>query len=193
MRMKHTHTLQHYLITDPQYYTNEIKQFESILRLTLKNKQVDMACFRDKISSNYEILATIFVTICRELNIKHILLNENLALATQLQCGIHLTSTQFDKIKEAKKKGLYTVISCHSHEEIQKAQQAGANAVTYSPIFATPNKGAPKGIAALEESLKLFDIPIIALGGIIHDQQVQQIEKTKAYGFASIRYFLEVN
>ena len=193
MRMKHTHTLQHYLITDPQYYTNDIKQFEINLEQTLSKNQVDMACFRDKSSSNYETLAKVFIQVCKKFHIKEILLNENLTLAQQLGCGVHLTSKQFDKIKEAKAHGLFVIISCHTKQEILQAQQAGANAVTYSPIFATPNKGAPKGIAALEESLKLFDIPIIALGGIIHDQQVQQIEKTKAYGFASIRYFLDIN
>ena len=37
---------------------------------------------------------------------------------------------------------------------------------------------------------KYTNINIIALGGIINDKQIEQISKTKAYGFASIRYFV---
>jgi thiamine-phosphate pyrophosphorylase len=149
-----------------------------------------MACFRDKESSNYEELATIFLTTCKKYSIKKIVLNENLELAKEFNCAIHLTSTQFDKIKEAKEAKLFTIISCHNNEEIEKAILNGADAITYSPIFDTPNKGKAKGIKKLEEINKKYPIDIIALGGIINDLQVEQIKNCKTYGFASIRYFI---
>lgn len=62
--------------------------------------------------------------------------------------------------------------------------------VTYSPIFTTPNKGTPKGCEELEKIVQSVDIPVIALGGIISEQQIDQIKSTKASGFASIRYFI---
>ena len=37
---------------------------------------------------------------------------------------------------------------------------------------------------------KYPNIKIIALGGIIDETQIEQISKTKAYGIASIRYFV---
>ena len=37
---------------------------------------------------------------------------------------------------------------------------------------------------------KYPNINIIALGGIINEIQIEQISKTKAYGIASIRYFV---
>ena len=37
---------------------------------------------------------------------------------------------------------------------------------------------------------KYQNINIIALGGIINDEQIEEISKTNAYGIASIRYFI---
>lgn len=180
----------HYLITDPNYYTNKPKEFEKKLSEILCTKRVDMACFRDKISENYEELAKIFIKTCKKFGIKKILLNENLELAIKLKCGIHLTSTQFDKIKEAKKRNLFTIISCHNKNEIELAIKNSCDAITYSPIFHTPNKGEPKGIENLEEINKSYNINIIALGGIINEEQIRECKSLNIYGFASIRYFI---
>ena len=189
--MQREEALKQYLITDPLYYSNDVIQFEKKLNEVLNNNHVDIACFRDKESSNYDELAKVFVKVCKEHTIECILLNENIDLAKELQCGIHLTSQQFHKIKEAKNNDMYVIISCHNLEQIEKAQKAFVNAVTYSPIFATPNKGEPKGLPSLKKILSIFDMNIIALGGIIEQQQIEQIDKTRAYGFASIRYFLK--
>ena len=181
-----------YLISDPKYYTNEEKRFEEILINVLNKQQIDIACFRDKESANFEDLAKIFIKICKEKNIKKILLNGDFSLAYELNAtGVHLTSTQFDDISKAKELGLYVIISCHTFEDIEKAIINQADAITYSPIFETPNKGTPKEIEGLEEVINKYpNINIIALGGIIDETQIEQISKTKAYGIASIRYFV---
>ena len=184
--------LNKYLITDPRYYSSDAELFKKKLSLVLKNKKIDIACFRDKKSENFEELATLFVDICKNFNIEKILINTDYNLAYKLNAsGVHLNSTQFDKIKIAKELDLYTIISCHTFEDIKEAINLKVNAITYSPIFETPNKGEPKGIKGLEEALKTFeDIDIIALGGIINETQIKQIAQTKAYGIASIRYFI---
>ena len=184
--------LKKYLITDPKHYSNNSELFRKNLTRVLKNNEVDIVCFRDKESENFEELAKIFVEICKDFNIEKILLNSNYELAKNLGAnGVHLTSNQFEKIKEAKRLGLYVIISCHTFSEIEKAQNAYVNAVTFSPIFDTPNKGEPKGIEKLEEATNLYkNINIIALGGIVSKEQISKIENTKAYGFASIRYFI---
>lgn len=181
-----------YLITDPKYYTNNEKKFKEILINVLDKQQIDIVCFRDKESSNFEEIAKIFIKICKEKDIKKILLNGNYLLAHDLNAtGVHLTSTQFDDILKAKELGLYVIISCHTFEDIEKAVDYQADAITYSPIFETPNKGIPKGIEALKEIVdKYTNTNIIALGGIINETQIEQISKTKAYGIASIRYFV---
>ena len=181
-----------YLITDPIYYSNNIELFEKNLKEVLQNKKVDIACFRDKTSQNFKELASIFVKVCKEFQIEKILINSNYKLAKELGAtGVHLTSSQFEKIKKAKELDLYTIISCHSYDDIEKAQNLYVNAITYSPIFITPNKGTPKGIDKLKEVTQIYeDMKIIALGGIIDEEHLEKISKTKAYGFASIRYFI---
>uniref|UniRef100_UPI0040486000 thiamine phosphate synthase n=1 Tax=Aliarcobacter sp. TaxID=2321116 RepID=UPI0040486000 len=184
--------LKKYLITDPKYYSDKEDLFKKNLTRVLKNNLVDIACFRDKESANFDTLAKIFIDVCTKFKIKEILLNGDYNLAKKLGAtGVHLTSSQFSEIKEAKKLNLYTIISCHTFNDIEKALDSYCNAVTFSPIFDTPNKGEPKGITTLKEAINLYeDIDIIALGGIVRDEQVEQISKTKAYGFASIRYFI---
>lgn len=180
-----------YLITDPLYYGNSVFEFKEKLISVLEKNSVDMACFRDKESANYKELASIFVQVCKEFNIKNILLNEHYTLAKELKAtGVHLTSLQFDKIKEAKALGLYVIISCHKFNQIEKAREKHVHAITYSPIFETPNKGEPKGISKLKEACNLYDMDIYALGGIISKNQIKIIQETKAIGFASIRYFI---
>lgn len=181
-----------YLITDPKYYSNKPIVFEEKLVKALESKKVHMACFRDKISSNYLELAKIFIRICKEFNIEKYLLNQDYLLAKKLGAtGVHLTSKQFSEIQKAKDLNLYTIISCHNHKDVQNAQNKHVNAVTYSTIFPSPNKGEAKGIANLREVIQSYeDLDIIALGGIISQENVELISKTKAYGFASIRYFV---
>ncbi len=181
-----------YLITDPLYYTNNTKLFEKKLKESLSKKRVDIACFRDKKSKNFEDLAKIFVRVCKEFNIKKILINSDYEVANNLNAnGVHLTSTQFDKIKKAQELKLFVIISCHNNEDIEKAKKLKVDAISYSPIFKTPNKGEEKGIEKLIQTLKSHeDLDIIALGGIIKQEQVEEISKTKACGFASIRYFI---
>lgn len=180
-----------YLITDPTYYSNNKKDFEIKLSKVLSKNQIDYVCFRDKESSNFEELAKIFVKVCNKFKIKNILINSNLELAKKLNVGIHLTSTQFELIKKAKKENLFTIISCHNEDDINKAIERKIDAITYSPIFKTPNKGEPKGVEKLESIVSKYrDLKIFALGGIINEIQIESIKKTKAYGFASIRYFI---
>ena len=76
--------LKKYLITDPKYYSNNSDLFRKNLTRVLKNNEVNLACFRDKESENFEELAKIFVEICKDFNIEKILLNSNYELAKNL-------------------------------------------------------------------------------------------------------------
>ena len=73
--------LNKYLITDPRYYSSDAELFRKKLSNVFKNKKIDIACFRDKESENFEELATAFVDICRNFNIKKILINTDYNLA----------------------------------------------------------------------------------------------------------------
>lgn len=184
--------LKTYLITDPQFFTNNPQTFKEKLKKVLSKHKINIACFRDKSSKNIEELAKSFLQVCKEFKIKKILINSNIDLAKSLGFdGVHLNSTQFDKIDFAKSLNLFTIISCHNFDELEMALKSGSKFVTYSPIFDSPNKGEAKGIENLKNTIDKFPkLNIIALGGIITKEQIKQIQSTKAYGFASIRYFI---
>jgi len=182
-----------YFITDPDEYGSTVTAFEQSLRSTLSQHHIDIVCFRDKTSPNKKELAKVFLDICREFNIKKVLINSDLSLCEELGFdGIHLNSLQFETLLKINKKKLFTIISCHTEDEIVKAKEFNANAITYSPIFFKEFKGEPKGIANLKRIVKKYqneDFHIYGLGGIITKNNVLDIQKTNAKGFASIRYF----
>ena len=171
-----------YAITDPSFF-NPYNPY-----LYFKTLKADFVLFRDKNSQNYKKDATVFINNAKDYSFKKII-HQDYKLAKELNAsGVHLTSKQFEDIKKAKELSLFTIISTHSLEEIKKAKELQADAVTFSPIFKTPNKGEPKGLKELEEALKI-DIKIIALGGIVTKEHIELIKKLNPYGFASIRYF----
>ena len=146
--------------------------------------------YRDKITPFYEVQAERFMEVCSKFGGIKSFIHRHVELAYKLGAtGVHFTSTQFEEIPHAKELGLEVVISTHTHEEVLKAESLGADAVTYSPIFASPEKGEPKGVEDLKELLQKCTLKVFALGGIVEPWHVEIIEETKVYGFASIRYF----
>jgi hypothetical protein len=106
------------------------------------------------------------------------------------KCAIYHWSSDFIKLKpdfEA-----IHGISCHSLEEILIAQKQGYHYTFLSPIFFSESHPdiKPLGTEYLKNSVKRVKIPIIALGGIRNEFHIEEIKKTGAKGFASIRYFL---
>ena len=185
-----------YLITDPKEYGDKISIFERNLRNNLSNNSVDFVCFRDKETKDIKSLVNSFIKISKEFNINKILINSNIELALKYGFdGVHLTSNQFNDIKTAKKNKLFTIISCHTEDEIKLAKKLKSDAVTYSPIFYKENKGKPKGVDDLKNIVLKYqtkDFKIIALGGIINNKQIETIKNTQVSGFASIRYFISL-
>jgi len=150
----------------------------------------DYALYRDKENSNYDTNAKEFIAFCKQASSIKSFLHQKVNLAKDLGAtGVHLTSLQFDSIEDAKSKGLEVIISTHTYEEVLQAEKLGADAVTYSPIFASPNKGKPKGLADLHKLLEQTNIKVFALGGIVSQDDIDKIKKSQSYGFASIRYF----
>ena len=131
--------------------------------------------------------------LAREFKISKVLINSDIQLYNELNFdGIHLNSLQFNKIEALKNKKIFIIISCHTESEIQAAKNLQVNAITYSPIFFKEKKAEPKGLENLNKMVKKYQeifFHIIALGGIITINQVQQIKNSNAKGFASIRYF----
>jgi len=182
--------IQKYLITSREFYSDTPAVFREKLHSQFVKHLPNYALYRDKANPNYEGIAEHFVEVCNQFEDIKSFIHSDIDLAKKLYAyGVHLTSLEFNKIEKAKNLGLKVIVSTHSLEEVQKAERLGAEYVTYSPIFASPNKGEPKGIEDLKRVLGLTKVKIFALGGIVDAKEIQMIEETQAYGFASIRYF----
>ena len=174
-----------YLITDPSFFGSTPEQLKLKLLASLKKYRPDYVCLRDKSSSSYKTLAEAFLSLSGS---HKSVLHGDVDLAITLGAdGVHLSSLQFNEIARAKEAGLYVIASTHSYEEALLALEA--DAITYSPIFHSPNKGIPKGLADLKEIKGKIKTNIFALGGITSKEQIKQVEDCDIYGFASIRYF----
>lgn len=84
---------------------------------------------------------------------------------------------------------------CHSDDDVRRAVAAGADAVLVSPIFATPGKGTPRGVAALAAARDIVAaggrrVDVIALGGVTL-ANAAACRANGAAGVAAIRLFEE--
>lgn len=106
--------------------------------------------------------------------------------------GVQLPSDSppVEKIKAAFP-GLTVIKSCHTLEDVRRAEAAGADLVTVGPVFETPSKKGiiePMGLSALSDICSACNIPVIALGGI-GTGQAGQVADAGACGIAGIRLF----
>lgn len=120
-----------------------------------------------------------------------ILVNDraDIALAAKAD-GVHLTARSLSAatIRRSFPENFLVGVSAHSIAEAEDAKRQAADFVTFSPVFATPNKGEAVGIAKLREvceTLKPF--PVIALGGI-DAGNFAEVLTAGASGFAAIRF-----
>ena len=184
--------IRRYLITDPSFYTSDPTHIiQKLLHVKAKH-QPDYICLRDKQTSDYDLLARAVVSASLQDAKTKLYLHTDYKLAHELGCdGVHLPSSALQVIEKAKALGLEVIASTHTLEEVLEAEKRGADAITFSPIFRTPNKGEPLGLEKLKEINDKIHIKCFALGGIINMEQVDACEKVGVYGFASIRFFLD--
>jgi thiamine-phosphate pyrophosphorylase len=89
--------------------------------------------------------------------------------------------------------GFLVGVSCHSLEDIRRAENAHADYVFFGPVFDTPAKrsfGAPQGVRRLAEICRAVGLPVVAIGGIREANAVECI-RVGAAGIAAIRLFQE--
>lgn len=98
-------------------------------------------------------------------------INNDLDAAASFAQGVHL-GRGVASVPEARSRGIEIVgVSTHSREEAAEAEQHGASYVFFGPIFPTASKpGAqPQGLKALCEVSAAVTIPLVAIGGINHE------------------------
>lgn len=184
--------MKRYLITDPAFYTSDARQCaEKILHVNA-SQSIDYLCLRDKQTEDYAALAKEVVASLPLTLRSKIILHTDYALASELNVyGVHFPSSLLHFIPKAKALDLFVVASTHTLEEARYAQEQGADAITFSPIFQSPGKGEPVGLEKLKEINDRIPIKCFALGGIVTAEHVKACEALDVYGFASIRFFLD--
>ncbi|PAF45301.1 thiamine phosphate synthase [Helicobacter sp. 11S02629-2] len=193
-----------YLITSPIYHPDNSPSVFKATLLKASQKDVHFACFRlitksEELDSKELALLNVFLEVCDKKGIKPFInlsyLETSLSLLKQgLKVNLHLKEKflsfldsdmlEFDKTK------VDVICSTHDEDTALKALRLGANFVTLSPLFTTPNKGAPKGVEYFKNLPLELKSKTIALGGI-DSSNIDLVKSLGVAGFAAIRYFLE--
>jgi thiamine-phosphate pyrophosphorylase len=179
-----------YLITDPLFYTDNPEQFSSIFKHSLLENTPTHACFRDKVSLNPEVCYPHFVSLCHQNGVVSLLNGSPIEAAKWGFQGVHIRSLEYHLIAQGLALGLNVVASCHTLEDVEYVRSLNVTMATLSPIWESPNKGTPLGLERLNEICDKIELPIIALGGVMTQAQIDAVVAHGAAGFASIRYFL---
>ena len=115
-----------------------------------------------------------------------------------LACGAHGVHLPSNGISPARIKtlaaSLEIAVSCHSVDDVIRAESEAADFVVLGPIFETPSKapfGPPLGLEILARAAKAVRIPVLALGGIREDRMAQCVN-SGASGIAGITLFQSV-
>lgn len=128
-----------------------------------------------------------------------ILVNDRLDVAIAAKASaVHLggESISVDDVIRWRRAGnaaakFFIGVSCHSLEEVRRAESAGVDYVFFGPIFDTPSKrsfGTPQGLALLGEICRAVRIPVVAIGGITGESAADCV-RAGAKGIAAIRLF----
>ncbi|MEF3192250.1 MAG: thiamine phosphate synthase [Campylobacterales bacterium] len=181
-----------YLITDPRYYGTTPEELRAALEGVSLRHTPWAALLRDKEHPCYADMAAVFVEVVRRIwpNTLAVIHSDTLLASTLGADALHLPFRLLSKLEEAQHAGLQVIVSVHSLQEAIRAEEAGADYIVVSPFFPTPGKGEPLGLEKINEILATIKKPIIALGGIVTQAQIDAVARMGIDRFASIRYFV---
>lgn len=107
--------------------------------------------------------------------------------------GLHLPAGSLSprEIRRITPAGFLIGASCHTTEEVHRAEEEGADFAVYGPVFPPLSKASerpPAGLGGLAEACRGVSIPVLALGGITWDN-ADSCLRCGAAGVAGITMF----
>jgi len=194
-----------YYITDrSQFRGDERARRRDLLAKVAEAARARVDCIqlreKDLSTRELEMLAREAVVMVREnSSLTRLLINSrtDVALAARAD-GVHLRADDVGprEARQAAHRPLSTdhflvAASCHSNEEVIRADSEGADFAVFGPIFGKNNAPGrqPTGLAALHEACRA-KIPVLALGGVTMENAASCLEAGAA-GVAGIRLFQE--
>ena len=147
------------------------KNTKRILKRALQGG-VDIVQFRDKFSSTKKMAqeARRLLPLCRKYHVPFII-NDRLEVALQVNAdGLHIGQEDMPPALARKILGEGKIIglSCHSIEQVKRAQKEKCDYMGFGPVFRTATKPnvRPIGVSDFIKALKVSRKPIFAIGGI---------------------------
>jgi 8-oxo-dGTP diphosphatase len=122
-----------------------------------------------------------------------VLINSDVELAREIGAdGVHLTAAQLHGCA-ARPDVPWCGASCHSREELRRAEELGVDLAVLGPVRATPSHpdAVPLGWGRFGEIAAGASIPVYALGGVLPGD-LEQARSRGAHGLAMVRGAWEV-
>jgi thiamine-phosphate pyrophosphorylase len=157
------------LITDPRWSEARIAEVAERAAGAVPGFAVQL---RDR-SARSDAELVPFALRLREITFRHgalLVVNRRFGLARRVGAdGVHAPVPQVatKTATETATETAWRSAPAHSDEDVQRARDAGLDAVLVSPIFDVPGKASARGLAALRSACVLAPgLQIIALGGV---------------------------
>jgi 8-oxo-dGTP diphosphatase len=122
-----------------------------------------------------------------------VLVNHDAELARKIGAdGVHLTAAQL-MVAAARPEAPWCGASCHSPDELRRAEALGADFAVLGPVRATPSHAdsVPLGWERFKEIASRASIPVYALGGLL-PRDLEQARRCGAHGLAMVRGAWEI-
>ena len=122
-----------------------------------------------------------------------LIINDHADIAAEVGAdGVHIGQEDGSVDQARSLLGPDALIGLSTHTISQVLSAGPADYIGFGPVFTTSTKdaaGSPRGVDALRSAVQASKVPVIAIGGITH-QNLASVQSTGAHGWAIVRDLL---